>query len=372
MSVYKRGGVYWFSFVFSERRVQKSTKQGNRKAAIDIESAHRTALAKGEVGITPPKRERRTIGELLDALKATYEQDGKLSPQNRSLLSRAKQDFASKTATELTTEDIEKYVQRRKGESAKNSSINRVMEVLRRAYKLAEVTVPKMNYLSEKNNARQGFFSEAELAALISHLSTDLQDFTRFAAACGMRKGEISGLTWKMVEADELRIPGNICKNRKGRILPLAGELSEIIERRRAALPREKNGTVQMCEHIFHRDGERIAEIRKSWQTAAIASGLGIMVCEKCGSQGPEKYCRKCKVARRYEGKLFYDLRRTAVRNMVKAGVNTQVAKQWSGHKSDSMFERYSILTTDDMREAQKKTEQYRQSQREKVVAIAK
>ena len=59
-------------------------------------------------------------------------------------------------------------------------------------------------------------------------------------------------------------------------------------------------------------------------------------------------------------------------RNMVKAGVNTQVAKQWSGDKSDSMFERYSILTTDDMREAQKRTEEYRKSQREKVVAIAK
>lgn len=80
----------------------------------------------------------------------------------------------------------------------------------------------------------------------------------------------------------------------------------------------------------------------------------------------------ECKRARKYEGKLFHDLRRTAVRNMVKAGVNTQVAKQWSGHKSDSMFERYSILTTDDMREAARKTEEYRKSQREKVVVMAK
>jgi len=96
------------------------------------------------------------------------------------------------------------------------------------------------------------------------------------------------------------------------------------------------------------------------------------MVCEKCGGQGAEKYCKKCKTARKYVGKLFHDLRRTAVRNMVKAGVRTQVAKQWSGHKTDSMFERYSILDTDDMCEAQKKTEEYRKGQREKVVAIAK
>ena len=112
MAIYKRGGVYWFSFIFSERRIQKSTKQGNRKAAIDIESAFRTALAKGEVGITSPKREKRTVGELLDALKANYETNGKLSAQNKSLLTRAKEDFDSKMATELTAEDVAKYIER--------------------------------------------------------------------------------------------------------------------------------------------------------------------------------------------------------------------------------------------------------------------
>jgi integrase len=372
MAIYKRGGVYWFSFVFDGRRIQKSTKQGNRKAAIDIESAYRTALAKGEVGITSEKKERRTVGQLLDELKANYEANGKLSPQNESLLARAKEAFDSKLAIELTTDDLKKYMERRKATGSQNATINRVTEVLRRAYKLAGLPAPKMEKLSEAGNARQGFLSETELDALIAHLPAELQDFTRFAAACGMRKGEIAGLTWKMVEGDELHIPADICKNRKGRVLPLTGELAEIVERRRAALPREKNGTVQMCEFIFHRGGSAVAELRKSWQTAAIAAGLGLMRCPKCKEQSAEKYCKKCKAARKYEGKLFHDLRRTAVRNMVKAGVNTQVAKQWSGHKSDSMFERYSILTTDDMREAARRTEEYRKTQREKVVAIAK
>jgi len=56
MSVFKRGTVYWFEFVFNGRRIQRSTKQRNRQAAIDIESAFRTSLAKGEVGITAPSR----------------------------------------------------------------------------------------------------------------------------------------------------------------------------------------------------------------------------------------------------------------------------------------------------------------------------
>jgi integrase len=381
MAIYKRGDVYWFSFVFDGRRIQRSTKQGNRKAAIDMEAAERTALAKGEAGIAPPKRERRTVGELLDAMEESYKQENRFSAQNESLISRTRDDFGSKMAKELTTEHVEQYIRRRQNEGAKNSSINRVTEILRRAYTLAnekakkakeqELKIPHIERLPE-NNTRQGFFSEAELTSLIAALPENLQDFVRFAAACGMRKGEIAGLTWKMVEGDELRIPKELCKNGKARILPLSGELSEIIDRRRATLSREKNGTVQMPEFIFHRGGSQVAEIRKSWQTAAVAVGLGIMVCDTCGAKGPEKYCKKCKTPRRYEGKLFHDLRRTAVRNMVKAGVNTQVAKRWSGHTSDSMFERYSILTTDDMREAQKRTEEYRQSQREKVVAIAK
>jgi hypothetical protein len=55
MSIYKRGGVYWFSFVFRGERVQRSTRQADRKVARQMEAVHRTALAKGEVGIEERK-----------------------------------------------------------------------------------------------------------------------------------------------------------------------------------------------------------------------------------------------------------------------------------------------------------------------------
>ena len=55
MSIYKRGGVYWYSFVFRGERVQRSTRQGDRKVARQMEAACRTALAKGEVGIMERK-----------------------------------------------------------------------------------------------------------------------------------------------------------------------------------------------------------------------------------------------------------------------------------------------------------------------------
>jgi hypothetical protein len=53
--IYKRGEVYWDKFMFSGQLIRESTKQGNDKVACQIESAHRTSLAKGEVGIREPK-----------------------------------------------------------------------------------------------------------------------------------------------------------------------------------------------------------------------------------------------------------------------------------------------------------------------------
>src|SRR5271167_2577908 len=55
MAIYKRGRLYWYSFIFNGMHIQESTKQGNPRTARQIEAAHRTSLAKGEVGITERK-----------------------------------------------------------------------------------------------------------------------------------------------------------------------------------------------------------------------------------------------------------------------------------------------------------------------------
>src|SRR3954464_11561262 len=56
MAIYKRGGTYWFEFIFQGRRIRKSAKTRSRKAARYIESGYRVKLAKGEVGLEEPKR----------------------------------------------------------------------------------------------------------------------------------------------------------------------------------------------------------------------------------------------------------------------------------------------------------------------------
>ena len=198
---------------------------------------------------------------------------------------------------------------------------------------------------AEAGNERQGFLEEPEFRAVSRHLPDDgLRDFCLFGYLTGMRKGEIASLRWQCLANDVLWLEAKHSKNRKPRPIPLVGELGEIIERRKAARQIERNGTVELSPLIFHRGGEPVREFRKSWRTACRAAGV--------------------------EGRLFHDLRRSAVRNMVQAGVAQQVAMKVSGHRTASMFERYNIIVEPDVRQALAKTEQYRQTATEKVIAM--
>jgi integrase len=179
---------------------------------------------------------------------------------------------------------------------------------------------------------------------VVSHLPEDLRDFVGFAAATGMRKGEIASLQWSDVEGDTITLRGEHSKNGEARTLPLVGELAKIVERRKAARMINENGTVRIVDFLFHRGGQAVSEFRKSWASA----------------------CRRAGVSR-----LFHDLRRSAVKNLTAAGVPQAVAMKVSGHKTASMFARYNIVCTDDVRAALERTEQYRATAaKQKVVAM--
>src|SRR5215472_9892257 len=81
MSIYKRGKVYWYKFMWNGELIRESTKQGNDRKARNMESAHRAALANGLVGI----RERKLTPSLSEFLKNDFLHLGRQSmPGNPS------------------------------------------------------------------------------------------------------------------------------------------------------------------------------------------------------------------------------------------------------------------------------------------------
>jgi integrase len=352
--VYKRGETFWVCYYLRGVQYRESTESTDENTAKKFLKARLRETGADLIGarsFVTPRASKLTIREMVAALRADFELRGKLSQQNGYHLGKVERIFGDKRAVELTAEKIDAYISERLAAGDKPATINRVTGTLGQCFTLAIrrehlSRKPHIRHLPE-HNTRTGFFSESELAAVISHLPEELHDFVKFAACTGMRSGEIKSLTWNDVDGDVLTLRAENSKNGEARVIPLVGELGEILERRRAARQVEVNGVTQLCEFFFHRYGAAINDFRKAWKKATKLAGC--------------------------PGRLVHDLRRSAVRNMVQAGVHQAVAQKISGHKSASMFTRYNIVCTDDLRSALAKTDKYRDGEAAKqtnVVAI--
>jgi integrase len=316
----------------------------SRDDARDIEAGFRVKLAKGDVGIEEKEvRKPRTIGELLDALKADYELRGKDSGTNLNIIELVYAEFGDRIAERLTAEDITRYVQRmRKEKIADKTTVNR-LQILTQAYSLAGLEAPEIPKL-ETENTRTGFFSRADFDRVQSHLPADIKDFCLFGFLTGWRKGAVAKLEWSDVHDGRINLRGKLSKNRKPYYVPLEGEVKELIERREKVRGIETRGGTVLCRLVFHRNGKPVGEMRKSWATA----------CKKAGCPG----------------RLFHDLRRSAARQLIRSGVSETVAMQITGHRTNSMFKRYNITSEEDLRDAMKKVTKYNEQEAQHVVRL--
>jgi integrase len=247
--------------------------------------------------------------------------------------------FRDWRALDINFRAIEAYITKRRGEKKSNATINRELELLRRALRLAHdrqllPCIPKVRVLTE-NNTRQGFFERPDLESVVTALPEYLRDFTRFAYLTGWRKGEIISLKWTDVDRDAgaIRLRPEAAKTGRARTVMLEGDLAELIDRRWESRLFEKDGNVGVTALVFHRGGRPVGDFKKAWATA----------------------CRTAGVA----DKLFHDLRRTAARNMVRAGVPERVAMAVTGHVTRAMFDRYNIVSEEDLRRAAQQTTMY-------------
>ena len=274
----KNSAMWWAAYYLRGQEYRQSTGETDEVKAQKFLQHKLKEVGADQIGartFTTPQAARLRIHDLVESLKADFELRGIASPQNLSVLKRVDADFGTYRVVELTADKIDRYIKQRLADGDQPATINRTTQILGKCYKLAierklisEQNKPAIRHQSEAGNARQGFFSEPELAAVISHLPDDLCDFVRFAAATGMCKSECCSLAWADIEGDVLTLRGENAKNGEARSVPLVGELAEIIERRKGARQVKENGTSRMIEHIFHRDGQPICEFRKSWKTA--------------------------------------------------------------------------------------------------------
>jgi integrase len=201
--IYKRGKVYWYKFMWHGKLVRESTKQGNDKVARQMEAAHRTSLAKGEVGI----RERKAIS-LLDFLKHDFlpfceSKFGKVKP--RTLLyyqygARTLQsDFASLNLSEITDQHAGQYA--RKHADLSPSTVNCGLRTLRRVLSLAHQwgkleRMPRIT-LAKGERQRDRIVTDEEFAAYINHCLQPWHDVATCIFHVGLCPGELYRMRWE-------------------------------------------------------------------------------------------------------------------------------------------------------------------------------
>jgi integrase len=301
----------------------------------------------GVMAFRGPEQERLLVGEILDAYLGRAEALGRKSlPQIKSHMKPIREAFGTVRCLAVTPEAIAAYVKRRKVAGYSNASINRGLEVLSAAYRLALKDgrlshTPRIESLPEHNTCT-GFFEADQFDALVGHLPEYLQDLARFAYYTGWRKGDLVKLRWDTVdlEGGVIRLRSGDTKTGKGRVLALDTTLHALIERRYQDRLTGTADAPVVSDFVFDRSGRPVGDIRKAWATACLAAGIQPETKMRAG--------REVVVP----GRKVHDFRRTAARDMIRSGTPETVVMAVTGHTTRAMLDRYNITSERDTREA--------------------
>ncbi len=331
-SIYKRGKGWWLSYYAGGKRERESANTTDRTEACRLLQQRLGQIAEGRyVGSVV---DRGTFEDLVQGLLTDYRANGRktLRWAERRVRLHLAPFFGGRKVQEITSAEVQAFIAKRQEEGASNGEINRETTLLKRMYNLAlqveKITrkpyIPRL----EENNARQGFFERAEFESVLARLPDYLKPPIAFAYQVGWRTlSEILPVTWRQVdlEAGTVRLEVGTTKNKKGRIVYLPPILRDVLETQW----QEHLAHFPDCPWVFHHQGERIFSFYKAWHRACREAGLS--------------------------GKIPHDFRRTAVRNMVRAGIPERVATEIAGHKTRAIFDRYHIVSDSDLKEAARK-----------------
>lgn len=359
--IFKRGNVYWIKYYRNGKPYRESTKSKKEADAKRLLKRREGEISEGKLpGIY---FDRVRFDELARDFLTDYRINNKRSLSRAELsVKHLSELFQGYRVVDITTARIREYIEARQKKNASNATINRELAALKRMLNLGvKQTPPRVERLPfipmlHENNVRQGFLESADFHALRDALPHYLKGFVTLAYRRGLRMSEIAGLTWPQVDLDNkiVRLEVGSTKNKDGRTIILDDELLEIFRTQWA----ERKISERLTPYVFpSRKGDgMITDIRKAWNDACRTAGVGY------GFDLSKKYVEKWR-GKLPAGPIFHDFRRTAVRNMVRAGVSERVAMMVSGHKTRSVFDRYDIVNEADLKVAAEKLQMYLETQ---------
>lgn len=322
--LYQRGAVWWIDYGYRGDRHRESSGSHRRAEAVDLLRRRMEEMGRGQ--LVGRREESVTFEDLTQIIADDYKIEKRKSADRLQVsLKHLRDYFAMNRALDITTDRVMAYIRVRQDEDAANATIQKELAALKRMFNLAiqaGLVTRKPHIPSVRvDNVRTEFLEAGDLAAVIAELPEDLAMVARFAVLTGWRKREILHLNWRQVDftAGVVRLEPGTTKNYEGREFPFGAlpELDQLLRQQRDRTARVQRETGRVVATVFHRGGRPILSMRGAWKEA----------CKRAGVPGV----------------WFHDLRRTAVRNLERAGVSRSVAMKLTGHKTESVYCRYAI-----------------------------
>ena len=334
--VYQRGGVWWVQFSLRGRKYRESSGSAQRADAVRLLKKRLGEIGKG--GFVGPQVERTTFEDLAAMLADDYRLNGRKSLDRMLLaVTHLRGFFGHSRAVDITHDRILAYVRSRMDDAerpAKPATVRCELAALGRMFTLGVragkvATRPLLPTMTIRNT-REGFFEEPEFRAVLAELAEHARPLAEFLYLTGWRKGEVLSLTWRQVDfaAEVVRLEPGTTKNDEGRVFPFRKfpALGALLRAQRERTSATERTLGQVVPWVFHRHGRQIRCFRLAWQRA----------CERAGVRG----------------RYVHDFRRTAVRNLERARVPRSWAMKLTGHKTESVYRRYAIVSEADLADA--------------------
>ena len=338
--IYQQRGSsrWWVKYSVNGQVHRESSGSVNRSDAVRLLKRRIADIQNGKpVG---SQIEKTTIADICRIVRDDYRANQRKSADRLDYAVAHLLEFFprdTRCAT-ITSDRITAYQAHRQKEQAASATINIEVAALRRAFRLAKragrvALTPEIQML-HTDNARKGFFEPEQHRAVLRNLPDYLRPFAQAAYITGWRKSELLSREWRHVDLDAgwLRLDPGESKTSEARMFPLdeLPELRALLLKQREWVRKLERALGRVIPQVFvHPDGTPIKNFRYSWQKACRLAGV--------------------------PGRLVHDFRRTAVRNLERAGVPRSAAMAVTGHKTETVYRRYAIVDEGMMREAGKK-----------------